>query len=253
MKVVFRILSTTSRDKMAPSSKTRVSSGAQPVLKASILSIPPEWVRPCVIGSAILLFFFLVLDEINQGGISCFFPKHYSLKLTGRIRGAEQPCGDFKVGGVSYLKGGQIEVMDTDHNRLLIFDMKGQFLSAQPPSAPIQNTAVTDPLSGLIYTTDFDKSRIVVTDSTGKVKRSIYVRDKPVAVGLDGKGTLFVGFGNHYFLQAYSLSGHLKGDGRVENPDPDETYLDVVSLSGTDQGLLLAADPRSVWIYQLPQ
>jgi hypothetical protein len=262
----------------------------------------------------------------------------------GRIRGEDLPCGGFKVGGMSYVKGGKIAVSDTDHHRLLLFDLKGQFLQALVPQSPgtftgpgevsgddkgnvwmldmgifgfaqdgtflrvdnsqtgslnsarglaclgseflVSNTlghsmeligsdgkilktwggqgrgnnqlnqpwgVAADSQSGLCYIADYENSRIVVTDTVGKVIRVFYVRDKPMAVALDGKGTLFVGFGNHYFLQAYSLSGWCKGDGKVQNPDPDDTYLDVISLSGTDQGLLLAADPYSVWIYQLSQ
>jgi DNA-binding beta-propeller fold protein YncE len=331
---------------MALSSKRRKSNPSQPPVKPlpSPASSQSEWVRPSVIGVIILLLVFLVLNAMNQGGISCFFPKHYSLKLAGHIRGEELPCGGFKVGGISYVKGGKIAVSDTDHHRLLLFDLKGQFLQALTPQAPgtftgpgavsgddkgnvwvldsgicgfapdgtflrvdnsqtgslnsaqglaclgsdfmVANTlghsmdyvgsdgkilktwggqgrgrnqlnspmcVSVDPQTGLCYTADGENSRIVVTDTAGKVVRLIYVKDKPRAVALDGKGTLFVGFGNHYFLQAYSLSGWCKGDGKVQNPDPDDSYLDVISLSGTDQGFLLTADPTSVWIYQLSQ
>jgi hypothetical protein len=238
---------------MAPSSKYPISSKSKHVFEHSAVLSSSDWLRPSITGIVLLILLCLGLDAINQGGISCFFSRHYSLKLVGHIRGTDQPCGDFKVGGVSYVKGGQIAVSDTDHNRQLLFDLKGQFLQVLATPTPIQSTMVTDPGSGLTYTTDWNKNRIVVTDDSGKVHRNIYVRDHPVAVAADPGGTLFVGFGNHYFLQAYSLAGRLKGDCFVENPDPNSSYLDVISLSGTDQGLLLAADPYSVWIYQLPK
>lgn len=327
---------------MASSSKHRVLFQPKRVLEPSVA--PAGWLRPTILGIVLLLLLSLGLNVQNQGGISCFFPKHYILKLVGHIRGEDLPCGGFKVGGMSYVKGGKIAVSDTDHHRLLLFDLKGQFLQALVPQSPgtfsgpgavsgddkgnvwvldsgvcgfapdgtflhvdnsqtgsfngaqglaclgpdflVANTngqtldyvgsdgkllnrwggqgrgrgqlgypssVAADPRSGLNYIADRENCRIVVADGTGNVHRIFYVRDKPVAVGLDGKGTLFVGFGNHYFLQAYSLTGWLKGDGRVENPDPDYSYLDVISLSGTDQGLLLAADTYSVWIYQIPQ
>ena len=238
---------------MAPSSKRRGLTQPIPLKELSRVLVSREWVRSSVVGIALLFLLFLGLDSVNQGGISCFFPKHYSLKLMGHIRGEDEPCGAFKVAGITYIKGMGIVVSDQEHNRFLLFDLKGQFLQVLSVPPPFQSTMVTDPQSGRTYSTDFEKSRILVTDRTGKIQRSIYVRDKPVAVALDGDRTLFVGFGNHYFLQAYTLEGRLKGDARVVNPDPDYSYLDVISLSGTEQGVLVAADPYSVWIYQLPQ
>lgn len=237
---------------MALASKSRNSPKIKPVLKSAKISPLSEWLRPTVTGIVLLLLVGLGLDALNQGGISCFFPKRYSLKLVGHIRGAEQSCGAFKVGGIAYLKGQGIAVFDSDQNRYLLFDMKGQFLQILSTPVSVQSKTATDSDSGLTYTADWDRHRVVVTDQKGKIQKNIYVRDHPTAVALDGKGHLFVGFGNHYFLQAYSFSGRLKGDGLVENAGPDATYLDVISLSGTDQGLLLAADPYSVWIYQLP-
>lgn len=238
---------------MAAVSTRKASSRINQEMKAKPALFSTIWNRSSLVGGGLLLLLFLGLDVVNQGGISCFFQKHYSLKLVGHIRGADQPCGLFKVGGVAYLQGSGIEVLDSDHNRFLLFDLKGQFLQVLPNSAPIVPAAVTDAVSGLTYTADWNGYRVVVTDKSGKIQRNIYVRDRPLAVALDGKGTLFVSFGNHFFLQAYSLKGWFRGDGKVENPDPDTTYLDVTSLSGTDRGLLLAADPYSVWIYQLPQ
>ncbi len=238
---------------MTVSLNNRGSSQPKPVLKSVQASSSNEWFRPTLIGIVLVLFVGLSLDQVNQGGISCFFSKHYTLQLVGHIRGEDQPCGSFKAGGVSFIQGGQFAVSDTDHNRTLIFDIKGQFLQSLPALSQIESKFAVDPETGLTYTAEWEHYRIVVTGKNGKVQKNIYVRDHPVALALDRKGTLLVGFGNHYFLQAYSLTGQLKGDGQVVNPDPDLTYLDVISLSVADQGYLLAADPYSVWIYKLPE
>jgi hypothetical protein len=240
-------------EKMARASKSTALSQSKPVLNPIPKPSSSEWLRPSIIGMVLLLLMGLGLDILNQGGISCFSHKYYPLKLIEHIRGVDQACGAFKAGGVSFVQGGQIEVSDTDHNRTLLFDMKGQFLQALPNVVPMDPKTVTDVQSGLTYTAEWDRFLIQVTDKNGKVQRNIYVKDHPIAVALDGKGTLFVSFANHYFLQVFSVTGQFKGDGQVINPDQDQTYLDVKSLSVTDQGLLLAADSYSVWIYQIPQ
>src|SRR5208283_4035738 len=106
---------------MAPTSKRWKSSPAQLPVKTKLPtpSLTSQWIRPSVIGVIILLLVCLSFDAMNQGGISCFFPKHYSLQLVGRIRGENLSCGGFKVGGMGYVKGGKIAVSDTDHHRLL--------------------------------------------------------------------------------------------------------------------------------------
>jgi hypothetical protein len=110
-----------------------------------------------------------------------------------------------------------------------------------------------DPQDQRHYNREPSKNRIQVADSTGLVLRHLDLKDQPAGLALDRKERLFVAYGNHYFIQVFSVpSCRFLGELTLENIPADRSYLNASYLSVTDNGMLVAADKYSVWVYQLP-
>jgi hypothetical protein len=214
------------------------------------------WGRP---GSWALILVLLLAgsmawDRFNGGGVGCWPSKKIMVRLVGHFSGDNQKCGPFISTGVCYVKGGQIAVFDNSALRVLLFDLQGHFLNALSPKdyPNCQNQRILDPQNKRSYIADTEFSRIKVMDENGNLSKFIALKDRPWALTLDAAGRLFVGYGNYDFIQVFSAAnGNFLGDLKVENPDPDSTYLDARALCVTEDGLLVAADRHSVWIYQL--
>lgn len=267
------------------------NAGLEPPLEAAPPSSKPspppssgslgEKLKSLLWGAIVLVVFSFAWNKFNGGGVGCWPSKKIMVRQIHHFAGNDQKCGPFNVGGLHYVKDGKIGVWDDSVYRLLLFDMSGNFLdgwthqdldnknwpkheidpisrgvsygldvpslmsSGYPPDR------VLDPQTNHFYVADYANWRINVTDTANKELSHIALKAKPKAVALDGIGRLFVGYADHNFVQVFSTKGGFLGDLEVQNPDTDMTYLDVRSLFITEDGLLVAGDKFSVWVYQI--
>ena len=202
------------KGKGSPSSASKANNGKKNIITALVV----------IVGLVVLVELSWLLQ--NQLAAPANFPVQTVLKFSG----ADQPCGAFSAWGLTQINGQWIAISDQSHKRILIFDMKGQFVkeigqkqAGQPPFNEL--SGMTSDPEGHLYVMDAWNGMVRGFDLNGRptVKAQLQNSYGPRGAVWDKGNFIVTDTGTH----------------RIVKISPEGTQLAVWGHSGSEKGAFI--------------
>ncbi len=157
--------------------------------------------------------------------------------------------------GVAY-DGSSFYVADTGTHRVVKVSPQGEVVAAWGTSKQGSGkNEFNNPRSlaldakGNIYVADFENSRVVVLDPTGKFVREIKAGNKVTDMVVDNSGRLFVSSMDGNFVKVFNTDGKYQGQLKTQGSD---VFRSVSGMGMTPDGILLLTANDQVTMVRVP-